>query len=739
MFKHFPTQYGIKMGLAGFLAFYTALILNLDSYTWSIMTVMVLMFAQYVGAIVEKSLYRIIGTVAGGALGVWLVGNHVQNAFFFLPVIFVIVAYCTYKFGNPRAPYAYFLCAMTAAIVVGASISQPEQVFHIALTRVLEISIGIVSSLVVTLLFWPRHASEEFHNKLIVALEKLKSYLMHRARTELLGANTENASQAAEPLHADFIQDFTGLRQLLHFAARESGTFRKKEPAYRAVLTTMNALQSCGIALQIRAKGDFILFEKLHSTFLDIINALDAEFHAIIRESRGEAMPPVNTQPAFAAFEDRLQALRIEGRTFPAPDEDFNRTGQFYLGLEEIDQRLAGLRARIAEAMGKAPAPTEETAMAPSAEPSGRWWKDLSSHPNRLYWIHNGIKGGIGFIVALLFIQWLEPPGQALLPLTAWIFIVMSRGFVHGQGDQRAFHHAALWAAGGTLYLFLAASFWTFLTPFLGVSLFLFATMFVFGYTTALVPGVNMGMQFWIFIVTGTIGLNAQKPVAFSSILDVYFGILLGMLIGAVIQRLLWPVLPQRELRSGLTEFFALLASALSKGFPTLLPPNVTSRLALIPNESRSWLQTMKLPRRHRGISGEIQSLLLNIQELNLTLQSLQRARRDINNAAEENRLEEIFQSMNVWIADSLSHFHSAFRSGVWTNPARSPEALLTALDQEVHAIRRDGALREASVSQVLHFFGLSERYRLVIENLEEIRDRMERLRLPVWARDTVL
>jgi len=62
-------RYGVKFGLAGMLAVFLALLLRLEEPTWALFTIFVLMIAQYVGAIAEKSLFRIIGTVAGAVIG----------------------------------------------------------------------------------------------------------------------------------------------------------------------------------------------------------------------------------------------------------------------------------------------------------------------------------------------------------------------------------------------------------------------------------------------------------------------------------------------------------------------------------------------------------------------------------------------------------------------------------------------------------------------------------------------
>ena len=67
-FENVPVRQGLKMAIAGMLGFYVALWQGLRNPSWCIFSVVVLTMAQYVGAIAEKSLLRVIGTVVGALL-----------------------------------------------------------------------------------------------------------------------------------------------------------------------------------------------------------------------------------------------------------------------------------------------------------------------------------------------------------------------------------------------------------------------------------------------------------------------------------------------------------------------------------------------------------------------------------------------------------------------------------------------------------------------------------------------
>jgi len=84
-------QYGTKMGLAGLLALYCALVLRLEHPNWSILTVVVMMNSQYVGSITVKAILRVSGTICGGLLGIWLVGSYASSPVILLSAVFLVI------------------------------------------------------------------------------------------------------------------------------------------------------------------------------------------------------------------------------------------------------------------------------------------------------------------------------------------------------------------------------------------------------------------------------------------------------------------------------------------------------------------------------------------------------------------------------------------------------------------------------------------------------------------------
>jgi uncharacterized membrane protein YccC len=156
------TLFGIKLGLAGLLSVYLSQRIRLGHANWALFTVLVLAPAQYVGAIAQRSVARVVGTIIGGFVGVWLVGNYEQDRLFFLLFTFGYLWLCMYMYGGTFFPYSFFLCANTLITVSASGIFDPIDAWSLGIARTLEILTGVVSIIIVSHLFWPRFARHEF-------------------------------------------------------------------------------------------------------------------------------------------------------------------------------------------------------------------------------------------------------------------------------------------------------------------------------------------------------------------------------------------------------------------------------------------------------------------------------------------------------------------------------------------------------------------------------------------------
>src|SRR6059058_5971616 len=88
LFGDLRVRYGIKLGLAALLALYSAELIRLEHPSWAILTVLVMMTVPYVGSITIKAIMRVVGTIAGSLIGIWLVGDFTSTPEIFLTLFF---------------------------------------------------------------------------------------------------------------------------------------------------------------------------------------------------------------------------------------------------------------------------------------------------------------------------------------------------------------------------------------------------------------------------------------------------------------------------------------------------------------------------------------------------------------------------------------------------------------------------------------------------------------------------
>src|SRR5476649_890412 len=152
--------FALRTWLASMLALYIAFSLQLESPYWAWLTVWIVAQPSP-GMLLSKSLYLILGTIAGAILGIALIALFAQTPELFVLALALLVAGCTVASNaltNFRA-YATALAAYTAGIVAAGAINAPDQVFFIAMARASCILIGIACAVLVTSIFAP-HTSE---------------------------------------------------------------------------------------------------------------------------------------------------------------------------------------------------------------------------------------------------------------------------------------------------------------------------------------------------------------------------------------------------------------------------------------------------------------------------------------------------------------------------------------------------------------------------------------------------
>jgi uncharacterized membrane protein YccC len=372
--------------------------LRLPDDNWAILTVLVLMSPQFVGSIAFKALMRVMGTVAGALVGVWLVSDYTSMPAIFLPGLFLVMAFASYKFGQVgarQAPYAYFLLGLTTLVVATDGVTNPTQAWQIGLDRTEEIVVGILSALLVTTLLWPRYAREEFLDAGQAALKTVSRLVSAHAHAYL---DPAAALPEVEPLRQAFGQQLSALKNLQQAGARESTLFAARLSHYNTFLMALSHLFQAALDLG-RHRGEAWFLDQMRPETDSLLAAIGEEFELLTApRSPGEPLRSGRLNDVFATFEAKVKELRARGLFLAAPVERALALAGPLAALRSLRDELSQLRgameglARVGQALPRAKARGEVL-------PAIDW-----------FWVKVGIKGGLATVIAMICLEWLHPP-----------------------------------------------------------------------------------------------------------------------------------------------------------------------------------------------------------------------------------------------------------------------------------------------------------------------------------------
>ncbi|HEX4200812.1 MAG TPA: FUSC family protein, partial [Chthoniobacterales bacterium] len=563
--------FGIKLGLAGLLSVYLSQLLRLGHANWALLTVLVLAPAQYVGAIAQRSMARVVGTIVGGFVGVWLVGNYEQDRWFFLVFTFGYLWLCMYMYGGTFFPYSFFLCANALVTVSASGIFDPIDAWNVGIARTLEILTGVVSIIVVSHLLWPRFARHEFLGLARSALGNVAKLVELRRRNPASGADLWGEVQSTV---IAFRGQSLGLRALLQNGANESLYFRRRLPSYTAVVVSLTHLFQASLDLFRQQPGSPDYLGDVAPELSTVYEAVDRELQVVTRAiGSKKSFNDNRLKSALQILEARIGELLSTGKVRTYSLEDVLDLTNHNAALLAICDEILRLRQIVPDL----PLPGDP----PQRDQTHKFeWPRLS-----LSRLRDGVKPAIAGTVALLICQWFNPPGAAGIPLAALTLTFLNKNFLGGKADRGALQRAFQVSLAGLL--FVISVFW--ISPALSnysiMNLFLFVELFAFGYWSAGLGGQNIHAGAVMFFIIASVGLDAEKPVAVQTVFNSYFSVVLPIFIAAIVGRLFWPVLPEAELRNRFVEFFSICSTFLSKQ-PGHGDHPLCDRLSLLPIES---------------------------------------------------------------------------------------------------------------------------------------------------------
>lgn len=147
--------HGFKTGLAAVIAYTAAQLLSLKFGYWAALSAVIVMQINVADSI-RMCLYRFSGTAVGAAIGIASIMIFPETPYMTELALFLSMAFCAYM---TRYNVRYKMAAITACIVLLASVGEPGRVGY-GLFRVLEITLGVTSAFLTSVLILPIRASE---------------------------------------------------------------------------------------------------------------------------------------------------------------------------------------------------------------------------------------------------------------------------------------------------------------------------------------------------------------------------------------------------------------------------------------------------------------------------------------------------------------------------------------------------------------------------------------------------
>ena len=173
-----PIIFSVNCYIATILTMFVAFSLDLKSPGWA-MTTVYLTSQPLSGAMRAKAVYRAIGTFVGAAAMIAIVPNLVNAPELTTLAIILWVALCVFVSLLDRTPrsYMFVLSGYTAALIGFPSVLAPDTVFDTAVSRVEEITLGVVCAAIVHSLFFPKSVFSAFEQKLRGSIADARRWL----------------------------------------------------------------------------------------------------------------------------------------------------------------------------------------------------------------------------------------------------------------------------------------------------------------------------------------------------------------------------------------------------------------------------------------------------------------------------------------------------------------------------------------------------------------------------------
>jgi uncharacterized membrane protein YccC len=359
----------LRTTLAGLITFTLAHVLELPQAIWAVLTSVLIMQAS-VGGSLQASLDRMLGTVAGAIWGVsvTLAIPHREALALGLPLAVALAPMALLAALKPN----YRVAPVTAIIVLLSTTGAQLGPVHYAVDRVLEIGLGCLVGIAVSLLVLPARAHgllTEAAGEVILALRDLLELLLQD-----MTRSPDGTALAA--IHLRLSQALSRVEGFVADVKRERANRLTDAPDAEPVARNLRRLRH-----DLTAIGRTVI-EPLPQPARQYLAEATGDLRLVISDYLagsaasvgGRLSPPSleSVDKALLAFRDSMDRLRQSGTLRELAIEEVERVLSLAFALQQLRGNLGDLADRIAEhAKSASPAIRRGTSLEPAGSPVG--------------------------------------------------------------------------------------------------------------------------------------------------------------------------------------------------------------------------------------------------------------------------------------------------------------------------------------------------------------------------------
>lgn len=245
-------RHAIRYGTAAAAALWLAYAAGFPQPTWPLITV--LMIAQPTpGGSIQKGLLRMSGSVLAGLVSIFIYGGLAQDPLMFAISICLVYGIGIYFMNGPRFGYAWNVFAFTSGIILGDAMAGTSSVEILAFDRVSLVLIGLIVGLLAEAVFWPASTEVALATQSAERLGEVAARLgAQRDRLQGRSADDDDAHEAAPGAPTSPLLD--GLSQLDQLPY-QLGIDRARTRAWSQVVVGAESLVAAGRALDADIAG----------------------------------------------------------------------------------------------------------------------------------------------------------------------------------------------------------------------------------------------------------------------------------------------------------------------------------------------------------------------------------------------------------------------------------------------------------------------------------------------------